>query len=777
MDYRISELWLHAFITMDPCSYRFSIGFENWSVNNTLFTYTWNTWKYLNIGSYLTISYSIDKLSEIGVFKIDLSLNLCIDGICTDTSVLKGIYLPIPTCNFDPTMYPLPGDGTIAEFIEELGGEIGDSAIELVFEKLGLDDFLNDQQCDLGLPGSVRSGCPSIDIGMLPPFISCEVLDSCLGIRCCAIADFKITKSYISAWAVLDPCNYELAVGFEKWSIEISMFEYEMGNTRKDNISDALQIIWRVDKLSSEKVFQIDLRLGICIEGDCTEIIILDEVKIPILVCDQNAEFVLPGNGSVSDFVTAIPSTSSIFAIDAVLRHLGLQSLLTGKACAVIGVSSACSPDILMSQGVNSSCAVIGDTCTGVLCCLDLDLIISTASVSAWVFVDPCTYRFSVGFENWVFNGSIFNYVWGDEMEFQIAKSITVRFVVNNDDADRELEIEFSLVVCIDDTCVDIIVLQDARLPIPMCNPDFVDIDYSLSADGFVQNLHGNVIQGATLELLGELGIGPDLFGEGVCDVAFTNTTLRNCPTMQIADDLPTGVQCNLRKSCFGIDCCLDLQIGTLEHLFRFEFSIDPCLGKIVVDLDNWSYERSITYTDFGISQEITIGNVFNFRWSLEIAEGMLTTSVGFEACTFTGCSGHITLLNESSTPLPHCYPNGTATWNNFPMLTTDSFFEAVDVGLQRIATALDLPTKLLIPTQCILVDESQVCPALREPPVPSSGGTCQFTSGCLGIVCCVNTNLGFISRSLKLSIAVDPCNFSLVLTFENWSLNTSLVT
>ena len=67
-------------------------------------------------------------------------------------------------------------------------------------------------------------------------------------------------------------------------------------------------------------------------------------------------------------------------------------------------------------------------------------------------------------------------------------------------------------------------------------------------------------------------------------------------------------------------------------------------------------------------------------------------------------------------------------------------------------------------------------CPSLYQPSVPSSSSTCQYTNGCLGIVCCVNANLGFISRSVKLSIAIDPCNFALSLTFENWGLNMSLV-
>ena len=56
--------------------------------------------------------------------------------MCTDFSVLKGINLPNPPCNL--LTYDLPGDGTLAGFLEHLGGEIGDSAIELVLQKFGI---------------------------------------------------------------------------------------------------------------------------------------------------------------------------------------------------------------------------------------------------------------------------------------------------------------------------------------------------------------------------------------------------------------------------------------------------------------------------------------------------------------------------------------------------------------------------------------------------------------------------------------------------------------
>ena len=44
---------------------------------------------------------------------------------------------------------------------------------------------------------------------------------------------------------------------------------------------------------------------------------------------------ILTGDGTVSGFLSEITSTSGNFAVDAVLRHLGFQALLTGKACSL----------------------------------------------------------------------------------------------------------------------------------------------------------------------------------------------------------------------------------------------------------------------------------------------------------------------------------------------------------------------------------------------------------------------------------------------------------
>ncbi len=72
------------------------------------------------------------------MFSCSLGIKLCIDGVCTITRVFDDITMPIPVCHTNITTLTLPGDGSIQGFVRELKRNIGDSAIDIVLEKLGL---------------------------------------------------------------------------------------------------------------------------------------------------------------------------------------------------------------------------------------------------------------------------------------------------------------------------------------------------------------------------------------------------------------------------------------------------------------------------------------------------------------------------------------------------------------------------------------------------------------------------------------------------------------
>ncbi len=68
---------------------------------------------------------------------MSLAIDLCIDGSCETMRLFENVKVPIPSCHTNMTSFQLPGDGTIQGFVRELGENIGDTAIDVVVEKLG----------------------------------------------------------------------------------------------------------------------------------------------------------------------------------------------------------------------------------------------------------------------------------------------------------------------------------------------------------------------------------------------------------------------------------------------------------------------------------------------------------------------------------------------------------------------------------------------------------------------------------------------------------------
>ena len=83
------------------------------------------------------------------VFQIDLSVTLCIDGTCRPIYLLQAAHVPIPVCNENAT-FSLPGDGTISGYLESLGGQVTDAAVDLVLEHLGLKVIIIVCRCIVG---------------------------------------------------------------------------------------------------------------------------------------------------------------------------------------------------------------------------------------------------------------------------------------------------------------------------------------------------------------------------------------------------------------------------------------------------------------------------------------------------------------------------------------------------------------------------------------------------------------------------------------------------
>ena len=79
----------------------------------------------------------MNKLEKEDRFELYLSCQLTVDDDTTDFQILTAATVPIPACN-EVSDFHFPGDGSIEGFVEILGHNIGQTAVDQVLTYLGL---------------------------------------------------------------------------------------------------------------------------------------------------------------------------------------------------------------------------------------------------------------------------------------------------------------------------------------------------------------------------------------------------------------------------------------------------------------------------------------------------------------------------------------------------------------------------------------------------------------------------------------------------------------
>ena len=109
-----------------------------------------------------------------------------------------------------------------------------------------------------------------------------------------------------------------------------------------------------VDRLDQTNEFSVDLSLELFIEGKTTNFMVYSDARIPIPLCNEDATFVLPGDGTVNGFLLAIGGNVASTAIEAVMYHLGILQYLSGGHCSVtpIDIGGSCKSGFIMFRFV-----------------------------------------------------------------------------------------------------------------------------------------------------------------------------------------------------------------------------------------------------------------------------------------------------------------------------------------------------------------------------------------------------------------------------------------
>ena len=70
----------------------------------------------------------------------------------------------------------------------------------------------------------------------------CFISDNCLGVKCCARLNLKVVQPMVNAWLSIDPCNFIVSVGFEKFEYNSNLLKYRWGTQASVMIANSLEL-------------------------------------------------------------------------------------------------------------------------------------------------------------------------------------------------------------------------------------------------------------------------------------------------------------------------------------------------------------------------------------------------------------------------------------------------------------------------------------------------------------------------------------------------------
>ncbi|XP_072033125.1 uncharacterized protein [Amphiura filiformis] len=517
IDFAITKLMMKVGLSLDPCNFQVSVGFETFSRTVTLFTHKWGSVVEQRVSDALVIRYSVYKLETANMFSITLDIILCIDDTCNTIPVFREVKFPIPICNIDFNNFVLPGDGSVAGFVEHLGGKIGDSAVEVVLKKFGLEEYFGGLSCSASLL-SPSGACPSIVIPKTTDASVCQASSSCLGVTCCIELDLIVTRIRTHAWILDKPCNLVMAIGLGTWKYNISLVSYSWGENETLSIGDAVKIRYSADKLDDTNEYVLQLTVSICLDGTCTDIPIANNIQVPISPCG-NVSVTLPGDGTIDGYLQEIAKYAGENGVAMVMQHFDLEDFILEDQCETSTyIQDGSCTDISLPTINGSEACVLDPWCLGVECCLNMDFRIAHITSKAWFLLDPCEYDLSIGIGTWFRNISLFSYTWGTDELNPIGTAITASYNIDKLDAKRVYQVDLSFQTNLEGVIMDYPILKETQIPIPFCTKNFTRLPGDGTVHGFLEILGGNVGRTAINLVLAYLGL-EDIVGETQCSV------------------------------------------------------------------------------------------------------------------------------------------------------------------------------------------------------------------------------------------------------------------
>ncbi|KAK3589057.1 hypothetical protein CHS0354_008707 [Potamilus streckersoni] len=814
---------VHVYFYIDTCQYIVRGGIEKFTFEENILDYKWGTVKEIELLHILKIRFMLERLDGEKKLLANVDFSLCMEGSgpCQfELSIMNQTSLPQPLC--DMNMNFSINDFSLTEWIKTKGVEAGkaltSSLIASLLNELGMEDLLLKQPCErTKAPYSPSNkgwnkACPAnIELPFLGNDMSCYIPDYCTGVDCCTYVNL-IRRSF-RAYVLLNACNFSIEAGIERLSFKIMLLNYTWGRIEHITLRNVIRLSYSVFDLASEKKYLLNLNLSICFEAEACVITqpVFKNVKLPKVLCDWNSSFLIPGfslEGWLKENGYDLGRPLMGLAASKLIEGLGLSRYLQDVPCN--RSSYTYSPN---TNGWNKECPSsvdvlplpsiltchIPDYCTGVDCCVDVELI--GKSLHVYVLLDTCNYTLTVGIEKAMVTKSLISYKFGTEENFSLLGVMKIRFSILDLKTEKQLVLNLDMNICFEShgPCVfKQTIFKDTKIPKPGCDwsgmDEIIDLTWSKFKEGQNVDING-LIAGPVVDVfLEKLGIAPFL-KEQRCTHQNTSYSSSSrgwssaCPAaLSKLPTLPDSVSCFVPDYCTGVDCCIEIR--PIQRNFNLYLLLDACNYQLTVGIEKFMLNRTLFNYKWGTVEHLTLKNIFHIDFAIENLPTMkkYSVSVNISACFESSCDINVLVVNQMEFPKPLCNWEGNF---NLPEFSLDTWLEDAGVPAGEKLTKL-LVTRLLedlgispylkspecqkssSPFSPAVQGWNKECPSdLSLPALPDYIG-CHISADCQEVDCCVEVQR--ISRSFNVNLLMDTCNLRFSIGIEQLQANVSLI-
>ncbi|XP_053398211.1 uncharacterized protein LOC128556642 [Mercenaria mercenaria] len=798
-------------VDLDPCGYQLKVRLERFTKHIQLFDYTWGTWQTLDIKGVFVLQYRLDDLKSSKQLVVSVRVLACFDrNKCSlDIPIVDNLLLPKPLCNYNGT-FKLPGfsfEKWITENANKATDDLTDILKSKLFEDLGITPYLLDDECskiDPSHDGWVTD-CPlNLSLPVLPNNTNCHLVKHCTGFSCCL--NVPLLQRSFSFHLDLDSCNFALNVGIEKLQNNQSLINYEFGRKETIDLFGIVQLSYTLVDEKDLSVYKLSVEVGICLDANmkCDPIIpLLEQVPMPKPLCNLNMGFRLP-DFNIAAWLEQHGLTESSLKgtiLAKLFDSLGLSQYMLEDGCrfsenpyknSVDGWNIDCPLDLTLPRLPHELRCYVPSYCTGVECCLNIDVL--KRGFSVVLSMDACSNRLVVSIDNLKLNVSLVDYEWGSAKSMSLMGVIKITYSIRNYEESRQFGIDMSLTVCLShDNCeFQMTLLDNKTLTKPLCRWDTGFMITGFSLDNWLQennildvaNLMPNVVD----KLMKETGLKQYLQTEQ-CNRTGTpyshsvNRWRSDCEDEIQLQDLPQTMSCYISDICTSIRCCIDVSL--IKRSFEILLKLDRCLYLLEVEIENLKLNVPLVNYDFGEETQVFLLGVVRLTFTIEkMNETAFRIDARIDVCFEEAepCLLSVTLLKHATIPNIFC-THGTGF--QIPGFSFDvwvkengiSTYSSIDGSLLDTLLSVYGIDKYLKTEQCNIEDVKTNAMQAKCNVNPDisimSDMTCASTETCLGISCCIQSDI--LKRSFEISFEIDVCRYVIEFSIETYTSSVLL--